>query len=68
MNMLGIPLVVIIAATVNLAVAVGDADRYAVQLQGLINDYRTQHGLNAMSVREPLPELAQQTTRMARDP
>jgi hypothetical protein len=39
-----------------------------VQLQGLINDCRTQHGLNAMSVREPLPELAQQTTRMARDP
>lgn len=48
--------------------AAGAEDAYALQLGKLINDYRTQHGLQTIALVAPLSELAREhSTQMARE-
>ena len=69
MKRLAAMLALVVLATVNDAHAGRDpADAYSMRLGRLINDYRTQQGLQPLALDAPLSELAHEhATRMARE-
>lgn len=69
MKMLAAMLALALAGTLNTAdAAANQAEAYTTQLGRLINDYRTQQGLQPLALVAPLSKLAHDhSTQMARD-
>jgi uncharacterized protein YkwD len=67
-RILAVSALALLASANDAGAAANQADGYAAELGKLINDYRTQHGLQPLALVAPLSELAhEQAARMARE-